>query len=603
VRASTRWWLLFGAGTATVLLAMGWITATTLALDEAERKARAEATYQEAVRLALWRMDSWLSPRLAQESVRPYYEYVPYFAQERAYTRLLNTIESGEVLAPSPLLTFESDYFPLHFQVAPDGTVSSPQVPEGNLRDLAESTLVAGDRIERKRRLLDAVAGLAAEGGLGPRVLQAEACVVMETAPVPLPLGPQREAATPDPQQQKQQQAQRSKLEWAARAQSAGQVTLGTKDLLNQLPQLDEDAVPALAVGPLVPVWLDRDGDEPRLLYARRVQLDGGELLQGVLVDWPRLGAALLEQVEELFVNARLEPVAIETLADDPAPTALATLPASFIAPRDDPAGARLGLTPLRTGLVLIWLVVLAAVAAAALVLRASITYGERRSRFASAVTHELRTPLTTFRMYSEMLAEGMIRDPEARQGYLETLRRESERLSTLVENVLAYSRLERGRAIADRQRVRAGDLLARLWPRLEQRAAGAGLELARRESVPPETEVEVDVEAVGQILLNLVDNACKYAAARPLELAARLENGHVLVEVRDHGPGVPADERAHIFRAFERGRTNGAAGASGIGLGLALSRGLARDLGGDLRLAESSDQGACFELSLPVAG
>ena len=86
------------------------------------------------------------------------------------------------------------------------------------------------------------------------------------------------------------------------------------------------------------------------------------------------------------------------------------------------------------------------AAATAVSALRASIAFGERRSRFASAVTHELRTPLTTFRMYSEMLADDMVPDEGQRRVYLATLKEESGRLATLVENVLTYARLEEGR-------------------------------------------------------------------------------------------------------------------------------------------------------------
>ena len=85
------------------------------------------------------------------------------------------------------------------------------------------------------------------------------------------------------------------------------------------------------------------------------------------------------------------------------------------------------------------------------------VALSERRGAFVSAVTHELRTPLTTFRMYAEMLAEGMVPSPEARQKYLETLRREADRLAHLVENVLQYARLERGRPGGRRENVTAG--------------------------------------------------------------------------------------------------------------------------------------------------
>ena len=103
------------------------------------------------------------------------------------------------------------------------------------------------------------------------------------------------------------------------------------------------------------------------------------------------------------------------------------------------------------------------AISAVGFTLRSTMALGERRARFASAVTHELRTPLTTFRMYSEMLADDMVKDPAQRATYLSTLRSEADRLSRLVENVLCFARLEDGRYRGRRERVAVSDLLERV--------------------------------------------------------------------------------------------------------------------------------------------
>src|SRR5690349_17486570 len=126
------WWLLFSLGAAIVVAALVWISALVLRME-------AQASHEASVRLALYRMDFWLSPRIGRERLRPYFEYLPFYAQQRAYTRILNEIEPGEVITPSPLLTFESDVFRLHFQVDAQGEITSPEVPTGNWRDLAES--------------------------------------------------------------------------------------------------------------------------------------------------------------------------------------------------------------------------------------------------------------------------------------------------------------------------------------------------------------------------------------------------------------------------------------------------------------------------------
>jgi len=247
-------------------------------------------------------------------------------------------------------------------------------------------------------------------------------------------------------------------------------------------------------------------------------------------------------------------------------------------------------------------------IGAVAVTLRASIAFAMRRARFASAVTHELRTPLTTFRMYSEMLADGMVSDPDQRQTYLETLRDESGRLSMIVENVLAYARLEEGRSPARSVATTAAKVLDEVVPALRRRAETADLELRLECDVDETTPMRVDVEAVGQILFNLVDNACKYAAdasERIVHLDVRSRDGQLVLGVRDHGPGVPGAVATTIFDAFDRGTRNDGDPTPGVGLGLALARGLARDMGGDLQLIRPATNGeatgAHFELALPL--
>jgi signal transduction histidine kinase len=98
------------------------------------------------------------------------------------------------------------------------------------------------------------------------------------------------------------------------------------------------------------------------------------------------------------------------------------------------------------------------------------------------------------------------------------------------------------------------------------------------------------------------VENACKYGGP-PIHVGASTHLGTLRLSVRDHGPGVPPPVARRIFRPFERGARDETDAVRGLGLGLALSRGLARDLGGDLTLEAPPDGGACFVLTLPVAG
>ncbi|MBI4658636.1 MAG: HAMP domain-containing histidine kinase [Verrucomicrobia bacterium] len=263
--------------------------------------------------------------------------------------------------------------------------------------------------------------------------------------------------------------------------------------------------------------------------------------------------------------------------------------------------------SPVRLSLAIAWTCVVLAGLAAAALLHGTVSLSERRAAFVSAVTHELRTPLTTFKMYSEMLAERMVADPEKRKHYLDTLCSEANRLSHLVENVLAYARLERGSARRHVEEVTLSRLVERVKDRLEQRAAQAGMKPvidAAEETL--KTVVHVDVSAVEQILFNLVDNACKYAAPtareRLIHLEALPEGPLAMLRVRDHGQGISAEGAKRLFRPFSKSAHEAANTAPGVGLGLALSRRLSRSMGGDLRWDALVKNGACFVLTLPVS-
>jgi signal transduction histidine kinase len=200
-----------------------------------------------------------------------------------------------------------------------------------------------------------------------------------------------------------------------------------------------------------------------------------------------------------------------------------------------------------------------------------------------------------------------MVPSAEQRQTYLETLRREADRLAHLVENVLQYARLERGKPARHKETLSVESLLDRIVPRLADRALQAEMKLLVE--IGDETRqalLSTDGSAVEQILFNLVDNACKYAASAPdkeIRLAVTANPRAVAIEVRDHGPGISTANRRKLFRPFSKTAQEAARSAPGVGLGLALSKRLADDLGGRLRAVTSrghSSPGATFVLTLP---
>ncbi len=225
---------------------------------------------------------------------------------------------------------------------------------------------------------------------------------------------------------------------------------------------------------------------------------------------------------------------------------------------------------------------------------------------FVAAVSHELKTPLTSIRMYSEMLCTGW-GDDERRMTYYHYIHDESERLSRLIANVLQLARMNRDELRVDPKPVSVGALLELLESRAATSLdrAGFGLDIDVGDPRLAERPVSVDPDAMLQILLNLVDNALKFAAqAEPQEIQVRCrEDGpkRICLALRDFGPGVAQPELRRIFRPFYRSRTAIEGAVKGTGIGLALVARLVQAMGGDVT-AHNRDPGLEVRISLPVA-
>jgi signal transduction histidine kinase len=564
---------------------MGWTSLAVIRLDRSEAAAREQADVEESVRLALWRMDSALTLMVAQESSRPYLAYA--------------TPSDGKgVPVPfgEPCL-----HAAIHFQLDGRDALTSPQapapgsVPSGG--EPADEAELLAARLEEFRSLAppEVLRNAFAQEAADPPPLLPEGA---PGQPVDLasrtPVG---QSAVQAPAQSGEAQLQtnyrsqslRNSVEWQARAEQMAQA---------YAPPKARQPAGRLEVGRMRPVWIGK-----ALVLARRVSLSKETWIQGLWLDWPGLKERLLSLAGDLLPAARLEPSAPD--GGERGARRLAALPLVLI-PGVGPAAAGPLRSPILLSLLVAWASLLLAAGAVALLLGGVMSLSERRATFVSAVTHELRTPLTTFRMYTEMLREGMVADVGKEKAYLATLSLEAERLTHLVENVLAYARLEKSRAGGRIEAIPLGRLLSRVSGRLEERAAQAGLELVIE--APQEVldgEVSADASAVEQILFNLVDNSCKYAAGAPdrrLHLEARRGSRTVDLCLRDHGPGIPAADARRLFRPFSRSARDAAGSAPGVGLGLALSRRLARSMRGDLAYEAGGGGGACFVLKLGIA-
>jgi two-component system sensor histidine kinase KdpD len=222
----------------------------------------------------------------------------------------------------------------------------------------------------------------------------------------------------------------------------------------------------------------------------------------------------------------------------------------------------------------------------------------EMRSTLLSTVSHDLRTPLAAITGAATALRDDWSRVPEAeRRELLDTVCEEADRLERLVGNLLDMTRVEAGGLRVKREWVPLEELVGAALTRVDPRLTGRPVSTALPADLPL---VSVDPVLVQQVLVNLLENAAKYTPpGSALELAAEVAEGMVIVRVADHGPGIAAADRERVFEKFYRGTQAG----SGVGLGLAICRGIVEAHGGTIRVESRPGGGALFRIALPVGG
>ncbi len=226
------------------------------------------------------------------------------------------------------------------------------------------------------------------------------------------------------------------------------------------------------------------------------------------------------------------------------------------------------------------------------------------KSEFVANVSHELKTPLALVRMFAEMLQSGRVQNEEKRVEYLNVIVSESERLSNLIENVLDFARVERGRASYDFSPADLGDVVRTAVNVYRYRAEREGVEVALEiaDGLP---EVLLDVRAVELMVINLLDNALKYAPeSKRVSVSVTATKEGVEVAVSDQGPGIPEAEQSRIFERFVRGTSakprDGQSPVRGSGIGLSLVRHIAESHQGRAWVESTLGQGATFRFAIP---
>jgi signal transduction histidine kinase len=655
-------WSLFVLCLMAVAIAMSWLSLKAQRLeslreaDQAETElARREAELQERVSSALYRLDLKMLPLIAQEAARPQYYYQSFYDVlpppiQSEHSTGNEIVALSKLHLPSPLLFQSSESVLLHFEIDRNNEIKSPQFPESSDRQAAtliyhlshtalEDTAV---RMNKAKQLFDYQTlwqktlpldsdfqdnrnhslTFTNSPGLAYNVPAVENFVNQTSS---------LQAATFDNvpsskelpnriDQQRSRGDQRVNSAFNQRRNSTQEMTqsnffnsngnMGVNALVPDMTATST-TIESLKLQPMQPIWL---GDH--LVMARRVssgdpnpanQSKEDYVIQCCWLNWEKIDSDLRNECAELLPGVEFEALTPNT--ELKIGTALTTIPVQLIIDRpkmlsmlalDSPEPTK---SALPISLFAAWCCLGLAAITSALLLQGVIRLSERRAAFVSAVTHELRTPLTTFRMYSEMLADGMV-PTEKQQQYANTLKIQADRLTHLVENVLQFARLERGPTKNLHELCTVGALFDRFCLRLEERTLVSQMQLVIEvDDSASKIAFNTQPAAIEQILFNLVDNACKYAQGSSdnrIVISVRRTSDRIQFHVRDFGPGMLPMDRKRMFEPFQRSASATANAIPGVGLGLALCQRMARSLGGRL-FNQPCANGALFVFEVPA--
>jgi signal transduction histidine kinase len=223
------------------------------------------------------------------------------------------------------------------------------------------------------------------------------------------------------------------------------------------------------------------------------------------------------------------------------------------------------------------------------------------KAGFVSNVTHELKTPIALIRLSVETLELGRFRTPEESQKFIQSIGRETQRLSQLVDNILDFAKLEAGQRALRMEHMNPNDVVTDALDSLRPRFESLGFQI-ETDLDPGLPQVQGDPRALSHCVLNLLDNAIKYSRERrEVRVSTGARKGEVLISVSDHGIGISPADQKRIFEKFVRVQTGLVHDVKGAGLGLSLVDQIMRAHDGRVEVTSSEGQGSTFTLILPA--
>jgi len=234
--------------------------------------------------------------------------------------------------------------------------------------------------------------------------------------------------------------------------------------------------------------------------------------------------------------------------------------------------------------------------------IRKEVELANIKSDFVSNVSHEIRTPLALISMFAETLEMDRAASEDKKKEYYSIIRHESDRLASIVNKILSFSKMEAGKISYDMKPANIAEVVEDILSTYDYHLKSQGFNY----KYSPGAElplIEIDKNAVSEAVINLLDNAIKYSnGSKEIEVRLGREGNGIFVEIQDRGLGISFEEQKYIFDKFYRVPTGSVHNTKGTGLGLTLVSGIMRAHGGAVKLDSQPGVGSTFRLVFPLS-